>query len=256
MQCLTVHLSPYHTEIDSFDLDYDKINDVRFMTFGDGGLGGGTGGCSVLGLNGNVKIAIRKDTAYICCPQPVLVDVPVPFSAGDTISENQNYSNYGWLMSTAYAASASTTAMLYPWNNIGQHYIGIRIEHSFDTLYAWIAVEATGNTNSYSLYTLTIDKYSSNKNTHLVVPENLIQYACVIYPNPANRTITVRVPSNNSEEHKITIVNMLGEMVYQSELIAGQNEKTFDLPGLSEGIYQLIATSATNRFTQKLLITR
>ena len=88
------------------------------------------------------------------------------------------------------------------------------------------------------------------------MPENLIQYACVIYPNPANRTITVRVPSNNSEEHKITIVNMLGEMVYQSELIAGQSEKTIDLPGISEGIYQLIATSATNRFTQKLLITR
>jgi hypothetical protein len=256
MECLTVHLSPYPTEIDSFDLDCDEIYDVRFTTFGNGGLGGGTGGCTVNGLNGNVKIAIRKDTAYICCPQPVIVDVPMPFSAGDTIAENQNYSNSGWMMSTAYAASTNTTPIFYPWNNIGQHYIGVRMEYVFDTLYAWIAVAATGNTSSSSLYTLTIDQYSSNKNTHLSTPEIFLQQEVMIYPNPAQRSITARFPLSKAEVYIFTITNMLGEKVYETNSYFGENEKKIELPELSEGVYQFTATSHSKKFHQKLLITR
>lgn len=256
MQCQTVHLSTYPTETDSFDLDHDGNHDVKFTTFGNGGLGGGEGGCSVSALRSNVKIATRKDTAYICCPQPVVLTVALPFSAGDTIHENLLYNGYGILMSNAYGGGTYTRATLYPWNNIGQRYIGVRMEFTFDTLYAWIAVEVTGAPNYYSVFTLTIDQYACNKNTHVGIAESITSIRDIIYPNPAENSVTVRFPAITATAYRVSLYDLSGKLVYQDWSVIGQLETTFQLPSLSKGFYNLIISGEASPHCYKLLITR
>ena len=256
LQCLTVHLSPYPSETDSFDLDHDGNYDVKFATFGNGGLGGGEGACYVAGLHSNVKIAIRKDTGYICCPQPVVMNVALPFSAGDTIHENLLYDGYGILMSNAYGGGSYTRPTLYPWNNIGQRFIGVRMELAFDTLYAWIAVEATGGTNYYSVFTLTIDQYGCNKNTHVDIAETSTSTRGIIFPNPTDNTVTIRFPTITATGYKISLYDLSGKLVFQDWSVNGQSEITYQLPSLSEGIYNLMISDESATQYYKLLITR
>ncbi len=68
------------------------------------------------------------------------------------------------------------------------------------------------------------------------------------YPNPATKTITIK---NVSEYKYYKIVNSLGQLIKQSELI----EATIDVGYLLEGIYYLqLIVERNNTFTKKLTI--
>lgn len=54
-----------------------------------------------------------------------------------------------------------------------------------------------------------------------------------IYPNPANKLITIKLP--NTEKHFISIYNALGKMVLNKEITSLQ--ETFDIEFLKQGLY-------------------
>lgn len=81
---------------------------------------------------------------------------------------------------------------------------------------------------------------SVNCNFNLVVQSTLgiddvVKNNFVVYPNPANTTITIK--GDNIENEEIEMYNMLGQKVLQRSLIA--NESVIDISGLTNGVYSL-----------------
>ncbi|MDF2456444.1 MAG: hypothetical protein K0R51_2437, partial [Cytophagaceae bacterium] len=79
-----------------------------------------------------------------------------------------------------------------------------------------------------------------------------------VYPNPANRTITLEIMSQEASHYQIRLYNYLGQYIYQTSLHATNSRYThhISLPeNLAPGSYQLeVISQSGNRVTQKIVI--
>ncbi len=73
----------------------------------------------------------------------------------------------------------------------------------------------------------------------------------MIYPNPAKDIINVRF-NNGNEDLALTIFDAVGRLVLQDEINA---DKTINISGLKEGVYQCVFTGEKVRFSKKLVKT-
>ncbi len=82
--------------------------------------------------------------------------------------------------------------------------------------------------------------------------------SAVIYPNPANEILKIRLSSQTPESLNLSIVNILGEVVGSQEMINinGSLEKSIDLHNFSEGVYLLRFENATTSATRQFVIKR
>ena len=91
------------------------------------------------------------------------------------------------------------------------------------------------------LITMTATSGTSvNCTFNLIVDANLglddvSKNSFLVYPNPANTTITIK--GDNIENEEIEMYNMLGQKVLQRSLIS--NESVIDISGLTNGVYSL-----------------
>lgn len=101
--------------------------------------------------------------------------------------------------------------------------------------------------------TMTATSGSSvNCTFNLIVDSNLgiddvSKNSFVVYPNPANTTITIK--GDNLENEEIELYNMIGQKVLHRSLIA--NESVVDISGLTNGVYSLYFVKSKS--TQKII---
>ncbi len=65
--------------------------------------------------------------------------------------------------------------------------------------------------------------------------DGVVKNNFIVYPNPANTTITIK--GDNIENEEVEMYNMLGQKVLQRSLVA--NESVIDISGLTNGVYSL-----------------
>jgi hypothetical protein len=81
-------------------------------------------------------------------------------------------------------------------------------------------------------------------------PEPVIEKPFTIYPNPAQKTVTIRYPVQN--HYHLTLLDITGRELLSFKLnLSG--EHTFDVSTLPEGVYIL---QAEDRLSEKLVIVR
>jgi|GEM_PF-313233 len=70
--------------------------------------------------------------------------------------------------------------------------------------------------------------------------EDLTELDMEVYPNPSNGQFNIVVNENTTDNFRIAVFNVSGQLVYQSEFNAGQeSRKTINITNLSDGIYYL-----------------
>ena len=227
LSALAVNNTPYPGETLLLDLDSDGTDDFKISTFGVGGLGGGSGDCTVKPLTPNGAVASHLDTSQGCCPSQYVVLLVDTLAFGDTISSQLDFNpgkNYIW--STTYGMEHGPR--IYAWNNIGERFIGLRQTRPSDTLYCWVRVEV----NTISRFNLIVKDYSCNSSSPTVIPE-LSPPPCIeLYPNPFIETLSVT--DNCYGRSELIIYDMSLRMVMQRSFSG-----TMELPTeqLSKGIY-------------------
>jgi PKD repeat protein len=76
-----------------------------------------------------------------------------------------------------------------------------------------------------------------------------------IYPNPSNGNFTLYL--NYMGKAKISVYNLLGETIYQEEVMAsGQHKTQIALQGIPEGLYLIAVQAGEEKYLQKVKITR
>ncbi|MBL7893298.1 MAG: T9SS type A sorting domain-containing protein [Bacteroidia bacterium] len=75
-----------------------------------------------------------------------------------------------------------------------------------------------------------------------------------IYPNPASDLLTIEISPENAGKTKITILNILGEIVYEENVTADKLLKqSLDLSKLPQGVYFAVIHFAGRTITNKVV---
>jgi hypothetical protein len=91
--------------------------------------------------------------------------------------------------------------------------------------------------------------YASGISVNQITQENELQ----LYPNPNNGKFLLLVNDNASGAIKISISNLLGEMIFLEQTL---NEKTkeIDLTSVVSGTYFVHVQTSSKNYTQKVII--
>ena len=71
----------------------------------------------------------------------------------------------------------------------------------------------------------------------------------VLYPNPAKSILNLKLPDATMRIEAISIINMLGQTVYNSTT----NSRSIDVAFLSRGLYELVLTTDTGNFNGRFV---
>jgi len=86
--------------------------------------------------------------------------------------------------------------------------------------------------------------------TGIINPEN--QYSLSIFPNPAQDQLNVDIIGKLNEPLTITMVNVLGQTVYNTT--TSKNQVRINTGNMAQGIYTLICTSGNHKKIEKVVI--
>ncbi|UOQ53441.1 PQQ-dependent sugar dehydrogenase [Hymenobacter cellulosivorans] len=75
-----------------------------------------------------------------------------------------------------------------------------------------------------------------------------------VWPNPAQGTVTLRLPSAPAAPVQATILDALGRVARTTYFASGQADLQLTLAGLTPGIYAIRALSGTSFYTQQLVV--
>jgi hypothetical protein len=76
--------------------------------------------------------------------------------------------------------------------------------------------------------------------------------AIAVYPNPAERNVTIRVQGSNEAAYQLSIINAVGQVLFTERIANGYNH--IGLDGYAAGVYSLIFESDGERYTKKLVL--
>lgn len=173
---------------------------------------------------------------------PVYVDVYATPNSTYTTSEDPNALAYTWTI-TPEAAWEEVTEEMYSLSvTWAEGYTG---EASINVF----------GTNDCGNGPVSADIDVQLENT-FGISENELNVGVSVFPNPNNGTFTIKLSSENNENVKLTIRNIVGENVYNQEelTINGEFIKVIDLSAYAEGIYFLILENNNNVLTEKIVV--
>ena len=89
---------------------------------------------------------------------------------------------------------------------------------------------------------------------YVLATTNARAAAFQLWPNPAQQTVTLHLPSSSSSTTTATLHDDLGRVVRTADFAAGQNDLQVSLTGLRAGMYVMRATCGTEQFTRRLVV--
>ena len=77
-----------------------------------------------------------------------------------------------------------------------------------------------------------------------------------VYPNPSRDIFNVTFTSEEAQTMSVKVVNMIGEEIYNEELIefVGQYTKVIDMNTQPKGVYFLEITTSTGGINKKIVL--
>jgi hypothetical protein len=133
------------------------------------------------------------------------------------------------------ASDAMTNEVSFTATGVGDQYTGTIPAQSADT-HVYFKIEAEDGKDT----TTVTGDYTVESSTPPDGIEDLTELDMEVYPNPSNGQFNIVVNENTSDNFRIAVFNISGQLVYQSEFNAGQeSRKTINITNLSDGVYYL-----------------
>ena len=98
--------------------------------------------------------------------------------------------------------------------------------------------------------------YIFEATSSVYIQETLNDANVLLYPNPSNSQITIEINSRLQGPAELTIINLLGEEVYNGPLPNSHNtyQQDLDVSSYSKGIYFLTLNTAEGVISQKIVV--
>lgn len=112
------------------------------------------------------------------------------------------------------------------------------------------------NDKGSTLYLDNVNLYQ--KNPTGVNSLSAIKTTVAVYPNPANNATSIKVVSTTQDMANVTVMNMIGEVVYTSDVnvTTGVNTIDLDVKPFASGVYNVVVNVNGSTHTRKLTVTK
>lgn len=84
--------------------------------------------------------------------------------------------------------------------------------------------------------------------------EALAEAGYRVFPNPAKEVLNVVLPVDHTEKFSLRLINVLGELVFESSFASGENQVQIGLKDIPAGAYSMEINGASKRVTARVLI--
>lgn len=75
-----------------------------------------------------------------------------------------------------------------------------------------------------------------------------------LYPIPANETINLKLENANNDNYKIEIINALGKLIFEKEILITNDDATINIESFPNGVYLLNLKTANSEIISKRFI--
>lgn len=217
------------------DVDFDNINDLTFIVYGEVWPYGYQFWANVVIINDNLKI-IASDSSFYWANE--LID-------GDTISENQNWNN-----------NSTNTLLLRKYLNynypppgsvhftgefIDSGYLGFKFDTPFETYYGWIELDVEITDFSH----VVIAKRMAIRGITVGTDDPAQDFSeIILYPNPCGDNFLLTIKNENTNNASWEIFNSKGMIVTKGS--AHCNSASINTSDLIPGVYFLKIHTSDN----------
>lgn len=159
------------------------------------------------------------------------------------------YSNLSTEISYAYSSD------YMPFQGIGKIITGLYEKNQ--SPYSHTANDIVANMDMNYVYevgkgSIGATLYYAVANNNGTSVNNLENSPILIYPNPAHEYLTVDLKDNFNSSLNLKIVNILGEIVYETTL--NTSKVSINLRNIVSGIYNVVIENDNTRFTNRVVI--
>lgn len=112
--------------------------------------------------------------------------------------------------------------------------------------------QSSGWLNSNIATTRFIRPILTNSAANAAIEENNKSF--IVYPNPANESITISFSANTSINQNVSISDLSGRVVINDVIPAGSLNHNVNIDGLNQGVYLLIIDFENSQSIQKIII--
>ncbi|MCX6304418.1 MAG: T9SS type A sorting domain-containing protein [Bacteroidetes bacterium] len=226
------------------DLDKDGSYDLNIHVVGGGGLGGGSSSCTAIPLLPHTSLVARYDSVPGNI-SPWYVPVMDTLNPGDSISPANGFVNaYCYIWSQSFGGQNGPSVV--QWTNTGEHYIGVRLTLTGETLYGWVRVAATDQS------CISVKDYACNKGIHSAIKGQAAAEAPLLFPNPARSTVRLTWSGARREAKQLKVFSCIGKLCYQATCPPAESTTSLDVSAWPAGIYLLQTESGGLHSTQRL----
>lgn len=206
--------------------------------------GSETGSSAVITVDAAGDLTATATDAYGCTSAKT---VAVVADAAPTVTVSGNTS-YCVGESTTLVASGATTYSWSPSTGLNDAN-GAEVIVSAPTSTTYVVTGTGAACSATATVNVVVDPCSSGLGINEVANGGI-----VVYPNPTNESLTVKMELTSSSPVSIRLVNAQGMLIYSETVTSsGSYNKTIDLSKQSSGLYWLQMTSETNTATKKVV---
>lgn len=227
----------WQTEDYVIDLNQDGTQDLKIHSYNSVSPGSTNMSLEVYSLNASTKLLLGSvDSLYHTFFNSWYTwNMFKKYNSMDTISDTN-------LVSSAYLAywwfSAGSGKNNGTWINAGDKYFGVRYADGNDTLFGWVKVNITGQTNCY------VKEFSLGGQINGILSRPYSEFN--LFPNPAATSVQVDCP----RMLEIKLFDIMGKEMLSTK------EQTMDVSKLRGGIYFVQVKTPEGTLTKKIIVQR
>lgn len=206
-------------------------------------------------LNGNAVKDTLINSAYVSIPLQfnTVIDSNLLLQQSWQTSGSQSLKN------VFYVDGNLSDTVWGLWDSLSDYYLGLRLLQSGQTYYGWVRLRVDV-TSSYA--SLIVKDYAYNsisdqpilagQTTTTRVIENSFASSIHLFPNPADKHLTIGLGSKNSKV-QVTIVDITGKTIYAITVSETQKIEV-DTKDFAAGVYLVQVQAANFNVTKKLVV--
>lgn len=169
------------------------------------------------------------------------------FSLGDTVDNRFDFSVGQPIEQRLFFSSINSYFHSDLWLNIGEKYIGIRMQVNDAILYGWILIEFVNHAE------FIVKEFACNKNPYIGITPNQAMQVFELYPNPAKNEVFIKLNGkNNGKSGTFALYDLSGKKLMHAEDIPKNGR--IALPALAKGLYVAEIEVEGQKYSRKLQI--
>lgn len=237
----------------NIDLNFDSIADFEIYNLNADGNSGYQFKVTITPFNDNEVNYRRIDSIYYPNQDTTIYyHIPKPFNFGEEINDSYLYtSDVSYLYRHSSSSISGFSHEIFDWDNIGDKYLGIRMNINDTLYYGWVRLEiSTGSSNGGSSE-VTVMEYALSKSLQSGIFDNHYRKAIAVYPNPVKSDLNIDLPENINSGN-ITIIDLNGA-IRRTIRISNSGFQTIHMSDLETGFYMIRVVSENNMYYSRII---